>query len=145
MTGVPKPFKFLKPHYIKIKEVYAKFPADSTLKPAFADLLSVLAITMAALDSGEALQYALEGTKSGIISWGHEYLRTLGGEIATEYKKRDEKGGDTELKDIQFLIDAIIPYNMSHNAEPEAVDLLLEINRLPMLVDVSFFLFLTPA
>jgi len=34
------------------------------------------------------------------------------------------------------LIDAIIPYNMSHNAEPEAVDLLLEINRLPILVDV---------
>ncbi len=136
MTGVPKPFKFLKPDYNKIKEAYAKFPASDPLKPAFADLVSVLAITMAPPDSNEALHYALEGTKVGITSWGHEYLRTLGGEIASEYKKREEKGGDTDLKDLQFLIDAIIPYNMSHNAEPEAVDLLLEINRLPMLVDV---------
>lgn len=101
-----------------------------------ADLVSVLAITMALPENNEALHYALEGTRSGITSWGHEYLRTLGGEIASEYKKRVEKGGDTELKDIQFLIDGIVPYNMTHNSEPEAVDLLLEINRLPMLIDV---------
>ncbi|MDR3737135.1 MAG: hypothetical protein P4L10_16580 [Acidobacteriaceae bacterium] len=92
---------------------------------------------MAQPDSNEALSFALQGTRKDIVAWGHEYLRTIGGEIASEYKKRVEKGGDTELKDIQFLIDAIVPYNMTHNAEPEAVDLLLEIDRLPMLVDVS--------
>lgn len=93
---------------------------------------------MALPDSNEALNFALKGTHAGIVEWGHEYLRTLGGEIASEYKKRLEKGGDTELKDLQFLLDAIIPYNMSHNAEPEAVDLLLEIGRLPLLVDVLY-------
>jgi len=95
---------------------------------------------MAVPESNEALAFALEGTKTGITSWGHEYLRTLGGEIASEYKKRVEKGGDTELKDIQFLIDSIIPYNMTHNAEPEAVDMLLEISRLPLLIDVPLAL-----
>ena len=141
MTSVPKPFKFLKPHYTKVKEVYARCMSTDPVKPLFADLISVLAITMAVPDSNEALQYAMEGTKTGITSWGHEYLRTLGGEIASEYKKRAEKSGDAELKDLQFLIDAIIPHNMTHNAEPEAVDLLLEINRLPMLVDVFRYLF----
>ena len=96
----------------------------------------MLAITMAAPGTNEALKYALVGTRTGITLWGHEYLRTLSGEISSEYKKRVEAGHGTDLQDIQFLIDSIIPYNMTHNAEPEAVDLLLEINRLPMLIDV---------
>lgn len=139
MTSVPKPLKFLKPSYEKIKEAYARFPADGS-KKGFADLISVLAITMSAPESNESLKYALEGTRSGITAWGHEYLRTLSGDIASEYKKRQEKNEETELKDLQFLIDNIITYYMSHNVEPEAVDLLLEINRLPMLIDVSFFI-----
>lgn len=32
MTGVPKPFKFLKQHYIKIKEAYASYPPTDVLK-----------------------------------------------------------------------------------------------------------------
>ena len=35
------------------------------------------------------------------------------------------------------LIDIIIPYFMSHNEEPEAVDLLMEVEQLPKLVAVS--------
>lgn len=89
--------------------------------------------------TNEALQFALLGTKTGVTSWGHEYLRTLSGEISNTYKKRSEAGGETDLKDLEFLIDEIIPYNMHHNAEPDAVDLCLEINRLPLLVDVCIF------
>jgi hypothetical protein len=32
MTGVPKPFKFLKPHYIKIKEVYKNYNDNDPIK-----------------------------------------------------------------------------------------------------------------
>jgi 26S proteasome regulatory subunit N1 len=92
---------------------------------------------MAAVGTNEALKYALAGTRTGITQWGHEYLRTLSGEISSEYKKRVEANLGTDLPDLQFLIDSIVPYNMTHNAEPEAVDLLLEINRLPMLIDVK--------
>jgi len=144
MTSVPKPLKFLKPHYDKIKEAYVRYPADKE-KKGFADLLSVLAITMSAPDTNESLKFALEGTRSGIVNWGHEYLRTLSGEIANEYKKRLDKDGDTSLADLQFLIDDIVIYYMSHNVEPEAVDLLLEINKLHMLIDVLFLLTLSSA
>lgn len=139
MTSVPKPLKFLKPHYEKIKEAYARYPSNAT-KQGFADLLSVLAITMSAPDSNESLKYALEGSRVNMTTWGHEYLRTLSGDIANEYKKRLDKNEDTSLKDLQFLIDEIVTYYMSHNVEPEAVDLLLEINKLRMLIDV-FLLF----
>ena len=135
MTSVPKPLKFLKQHYEKIKEAYSRYPAGNE-KQGFADLISVLAITMSALDSKECLQYVLEGTKAGITNWGHEYLRKLCGDITMEYKKRVDANGDVELKDLQFLIDDIVTYYMQHNIEHEAVDLLLEINRLPMLIDV---------
>lgn len=137
MTSVPKPLKFLKPYYEKIKEAYSRFPSNAS-KKGFADLISVLAITMAAPESNESLKYALEGTRAGITAWGHEYLRTLSSDIVNEFKKRFDKDENTELKDLQFLIDDIVVYYMSHNVEPEAVDFLLEINSLPMLIDVIF-------
>ncbi len=34
------------------------------------------------------------------------------------------------MKDLLHLVDQIVPFHMSHNAEPEAVDLLLEVERL---------------
>lgn len=91
--------------------------------------------------ANEALQFALVGTRTGITSWGHEYLRTLSGEISNYYKKLSDANDVVDLKDVQFLIDEIIPYLMHHNAEPEAVDLCLEIDRLQYLIDVCFYLF----
>jgi len=44
--------------------------------------------------SGESLRYCLEGTKTNLIEWGHEYLRSLSGEIGNEYNKRVEEQKD---------------------------------------------------
>jgi 26S proteasome regulatory subunit N1 len=33
-----------------------------------------------------------------------------------------------------FIVNVIVPYNMNHNAEPEAVDLLMEVEKLDQLV-----------
>merc|ERR1719391_303098 len=45
MTSVPKPLKFLRPHYGKLKEIYESMP-DGENKRFCADVLSVLAMTM---------------------------------------------------------------------------------------------------
>jgi len=37
---------------------------------------------------------------------------------------------DCRTQDLMALVQQIVPFNMTHNAEPEAVDLLLEV-RLP--------------
>ena len=40
--------------------------------------------------SNESLKFCLEGTRRNLIDWGHEYLRSLSGEISQEYNKRVE-------------------------------------------------------
>ena len=38
-------------------------------------------------DDTEALKYCLLGTRKELVSWGHEYLRCLAGQIGQEYEK----------------------------------------------------------
>lgn len=140
MTSVPKPLKFLRAHYDTLKGVYDKWPATHDMKKTMADMLSVLAMTMAEKDSMECLKFKLVGTQVNIASWGHEYVRYLSGEIAEEYNKRvlneaELAEGECEVDDLLVLVDDIIPFQMSHNAEAEAADLLIEVQQLQKLVD----------
>ncbi|KAL5988477.1 26S proteasome non-ATPase regulatory subunit 2 A [Asimina triloba] len=76
MTSVPKPLKFIRPHYGTLKAFYEKMP-ESDIKKYLADILSVLALTMSAEGERESLKYRLLGTEGDIGSWGHEYVRTV--------------------------------------------------------------------
>lgn len=62
----------------------------------------------------------------------HITYRHLAGEIAGEWA--DMSGDDEELRlKLVGLARQIVPYNMAHNAEAEACDLLMEIERLDLL------------
>ena len=66
--------------------------------------------------------------------------RHLAEEIRGEYSDRSDKGEVAD--DLLALAKEIIPYNMQHNAETEACDLLMEIEQLELLeqyVDNSSF------
>lgn len=119
-------------------------------------LSQVLAMTMAEPGSRMSLKYKLEGTKGDLGRWGHEYLRSLAGEIGQEYSARrmrivkadgagkgeegegggkggaakamDEADGEeADVSDLIELVDDIVPFHLQHNAEAEAVDLLVEV------------------
>ena len=81
--------------------------------------------------SFESIKFCLEGTKTNLVDWGHEYLRSLSGEIGQEYNKRVESGID--MTDLMGLVEIIIPYFMKNHEEPEAVDLLMEVENLEKL------------
>lgn len=133
MTSVPKPLKFMKPHYNTMKAIYNKIRQDD-VKKVCADIISVLAMTMG--DGRECLKYRLMSDLEQIRDWGHEYVRHLAGEIAQEWADFTGAGGEGEnyLKDkLILLARQIVPYNMAHNAEAEACDLLMEIERLDLL------------
>lgn len=132
MTSVPKPLKFLRPHYGTLKSYYETMP-DSELKKYMADILSVLALTMSAEGERESLRYRLLGSEGDIGSWGHEYVRNLAGEIAQEFQKR--QGDDMPIDELMELVQQIVSFHMKHNAEPEAVDLLMEVEDLDLLVE----------
>lgn len=74
-------------------------------------------------------------------SWGHEYVRSLAGEIGQEYNQRVVDGADPDtddaFKDILDMVDVIVPFHVTHNAEAEAVDLLIEVQRLKNLLDLE--------
>lgn len=73
--------------------------------------------------------FRLQGSQDNIVSWGHEYLRNLAGEIGEEYSSRRESQASAD--DLLALVKQIAPHHMAHNAEPEAVDLLLEVSLMP--------------
>ena len=207
MTSVPKPLKFLRPHYPLLKVTYEKLAgtiaksttttteAAATTTPPMAlegeelefrarlaDVLSVLAMTLsssptAMMEPRESLKFKLGAVKDhaqmkkgkddkmqtdddedetdevkkkkkkeeddNLGSWGHEFVRSLAGEIGQEYNARvvdqgiDPEGGDEPFQDLLDLVQEIVPFHVSHNAEAEAVDLLIEVQRLQYLLNMQ--------
>ncbi|KAI8925728.1 armadillo-type protein [Entophlyctis helioformis] len=135
MTSVPKPLKFLRPHYGDLKEVFEKWP-ESEVKRFLADILSVLAMSYADEGARDSLKYRLLGSAEPASSWGHEYVRHLSAELIGEYDSLSEKEESTEHILKQAL--EIVPFLMKHNAEADACDLLVDIealDKLPEFVD----------
>jgi 26S proteasome regulatory subunit N1 len=145
MTSVPKPLKFMIPHYETMKAVYEKIASSTSpdaVKKECADVLSVLSMTMS--ENNECLKYKLKGDTSteNMDAWGHEYVRHLAGEIVAEWNDmttettegQDEAMDDLDKKnELLHLVQQIIPSQMKHHAEAEACDLLMEVERLDYL------------
>ena len=85
--------------------------------------------------SNESLKYCLEGSRRNLIDWGHEYLRSLAGEIGQLYNQRLEAQAD--VADLLFLVDIVIPIFMKNHEEPEAVDLLMEVECLERILNFT--------
>ena len=132
MTSVPKPLKFLREHYDTLKTLYERMPSDETRRFT-ADVISILAMTMSPekYGTGECLKYRLLGSREELGSWGHEYVRHLAGEVAQDWQS--ESTTPERSADLIKLVKEIVPYHMKHNAEAEAADLLMEIERLDLL------------
>ena len=186
MTSVPKPLKFLRPHYQHLKQTFEQWSNENPNKWELADILSVLAMTQTpptpaqqaaaqkASEEGEIATtpafiereslkfkqlsrelYAKSGSKSAaatasapsatstsstttpatetesagsVGSWGHEYVRNLAGEIGKEFLVRQEANASTN--DLESLVDEILPFFMKHNADFDAIDLLIETEML---------------
>jgi 26S proteasome regulatory subunit N1 len=133
MTAVPKPLKFLRPHYDKLCEAYEKWPAGEN-KDSLADTLSVLGMTYSDdEDRRDTLKYRLLAPSTDIGSWGHEYMRHLALEIGEEREKRLEEEQDTDEL-IQLTL-TLVPFFLSHNAEADAVDILSELEMIEAIKD----------
>lgn len=100
-------------------------------------MVSVIGMVASEEGSNEALKYCLEGSRRNLIDWGHEYLRSLAGEIGQVYNKRVEENAESDLSDLMFLVDIIIPHFMKNHEEPEAVDLLMEVESLERIVNFT--------
>ncbi|KAF5383134.1 hypothetical protein D9615_005031 [Tricholomella constricta] len=154
MTSVPKPLKFLRPHYPDLQALYETWPISEE-KSLFADILSVLAMTYSDTQPRGTLKYRLlsaslrpaDSPLADPGTWGHEYVRHLAAELGDEYTIREEEdvkpetptlgedgvGGKPEVKlpgtieGLRALARQCAVFLLGHNAEPDAVDLLEEL------------------
>ncbi|KAJ8515874.1 hypothetical protein ONZ45_g6768 [Pleurotus djamor] len=155
MTSVPKPLKFLRPHYPDLQVLYETWPASED-KSLFADILSVLAMTYSDTQPRGTLKYRLLAASlrpsssplSDPGSWGHEYVRHLAAELGEEYTIREEAEEEATthitgtIDDLYSLAKECATFLLTHNAEPDAVDLLQELeiaHELIELVDENTF------
>lgn len=143
MTAVPKPLKFLMPHYPLLTELYDKWKGGKSeaLVVQLADILSVLAMTYSDDGKKESLKFRLLANNDTIADWGHEYMRHLALEIGGAYQEQLGLDDDSVDRLIQLSLH-IVPFFLKHNAEADAVDLLLEIesiDKLPEYVDENTF------
>lgn len=112
-------------------------------------------------DSGkrDTLYYRLiSGTHESPGSWGHEYVRHLAAELGEEYNTRfaddedeapkvngttsaaattvtEEESREYAVDDLRKLGMELVEFFLKHNAEADAVDLLLEVEDIRSIVD----------
>ncbi|XP_008475209.1 26S proteasome non-ATPase regulatory subunit 2 [Diaphorina citri] len=126
MTSVPMPLKFLRNHYGALKEACEKM-TDQKPKKLLCSIISVLAMSQDNVEQ-ECLKYCLMAKQKDVGDWGHEYVRQLEAEIAEEWATNKY-----EKPQLLELIEDIIQFDMKHNAEIQACDLLMEIDHLELL------------
>lgn len=96
--------------------------------------MSVLSMTSTEEGKRESLKYRLLGSQEPIGSWGHEHARHLAMEVGEEYLKRSEN--DVPTDDLCKLALEIVPFFLTHNADADACDLLLETEQLAKIVEL---------
>ncbi|KAI2624184.1 26S proteasome regulatory complex, non-ATPase subcomplex, Rpn1 subunit [Hypoxylon sp. NC1633] len=139
MTAVPKPLKFLRPHYETMTKLYEEWPEGDD-KSSLADVLSVIGMTFSDEDRQDTLKYRLLSPTQDIGSWGHEYVRHLALEIGEVYTKRIT--AEEPFKDLVDLALILVPLFLKSNAEADAVDLMSDleiIEELPKFVDENTY------
>nr|CAD1827686.1 unnamed protein product [Ananas comosus var. bracteatus] len=75
----------------------------------------------------------VQDSDPGVQKLALESMRNLAGEIAQEFQKRQYD--DMPIDALMELVQQIVAFHMKHNAEPEAVDLLMEVEDLDLLVE----------
>lgn len=139
MTAVPKPLKFLRPHYEPMTKLYEKW-SEGEEKTSLADVLSVIGMTFSDEDRQDTLKYRLLAPTEDIGSWGHEYTRHLALELGEVYTKRST--ADEPYQDLIDLALTLVPLFLKSNAEADAVDLMSEleiIQDIPKFLDANTY------
>ena len=99
-----------------------------------ADIISVLSMAYGKENCRETLKYRLLGEQGPIEYWGHEYVKHLAMEVGQEYR---EVIGDVSglTESLSKIINDIVRFFLDHNAEPDAIDLLISTEQLPRIID----------
>jgi 26S proteasome regulatory subunit N1 len=136
MTSIPKPFKFLRLHYNPLKDFYYmnyENAGPSDFKHNLSDLLAVL-VMVVSNTTDTVLGWVLKGNKKNLCDWGLEFIKSLSGNIGVEFLNRIEN--EQPYEDLYDLVNIMVPFLINSHSESEAIDLLLEVEKLEMVMDL---------
>ncbi|WWD07723.1 hypothetical protein V865_005825 [Kwoniella europaea PYCC6329] len=152
MTSVPKPLKFLRPFYEEMGKIRDSWEEGlKEQRSLLASILSVLAMTYSDTGKRETLFYRLlsESTEAPGL-WGHEYVRHLAAELGEEYNSNYASELDADLggvekpeglkyttEQLKALSLELVTFFLKHNAEADAVDILLELENIQEIVELT--------
>ena len=98
------------------------------MQAEYADFLSVLSMIFGEKGARASLFYLLKGTNSNFTEWGHEYVSNLASDLGQEYEIRMENNEPCD--ELIEIVNKIVPYFVVNNAEHDAIDLLLIVDKL---------------
>lgn len=141
ISSIPKALKYLLPHYQKLKAAQAAMPSNQPSSLRLAHILAVLAMSyedesdpaQGVAAQRDALKYQLIAAplNEPIDAWGHEFARHLAKEVGEEFTAR----GGVLGTDIATVTEQLVAFFLRHNAEPDACDLLIEVDKVEALVE----------
>lgn len=135
VASVPKPLKYVRSMYAQLEKILRE-TADVAIQTRLHDVLSFVAMTIEFPDGRRAsLEHKLKGTQNELARWGHEYLRFLAGSISAEWKERT--GREEDVSHLTGFVQQIVSYMVSHQDEPTAVDLLMEIEDMNAILPLA--------
>ncbi|CRG95415.1 26S proteasome regulatory subunit RPN1, putative [Plasmodium gallinaceum] len=128
--------KVLKTHYNTLIEIHNEMKFEEC-KRKLSNMISALSTTIG--DENNIVKYVISGNKKDLINYGHEYIKNLITKLLVEYKniKEEEVSANSNaatknvtINHIYELVNIIVPYCFSHNTEYEAIDLLIEVDKI---------------
>ncbi|KAF7316023.1 26S proteasome regulatory subunit RPN1 [Mycena indigotica] len=148
IASVPKPLKVLHPLYPDLQALYETWEPSEN-KSLFADILWVLVMAYSDTQPRGTLCFCLLAAKmrptvsplSDLGSRRHEYVRHLAGELGNEDNTREQEDNEVEpvkgslpvlkvpgtIDDLRALAKECAVFLLDHNGEPDAIDLLQEL------------------
>lgn len=125
VASIPKPLKFVRRLFAQLEAAAVTMESADNARRLH-DIMSFIAMTLdAKVVKQTSLQHKLAGNHKDLDKWGHEYLRFLAGEVASEWQERTSGGRDTS--ELRGIVDDIVQFMLRHQDESSALDLLMEI------------------
>jgi len=126
VASIPKPLKYVRPFY---EDLLAHANSVEKLPHAklLFDVLALIAMTMELKTPYMSLLLKQKGTTTEIAKWGHEFLKHLAGDVAGVWAEK--VAAEESTAGLETFVDQILVFMMTHQDEPSACDLAMEIGQ----------------
>ncbi|SPJ08304.1 26S proteasome regulatory subunit RPN1, putative [Plasmodium sp. DRC-Itaito] len=130
--------KVLKTHYNTLIEIFNEMIFEEC-KKKLSNMISALSTTIG--DENNIVKFVITGNKHDLINYGHEYIKNLITKLLVEYKNLKEEENNQNglttttnkivtINHIYDIVNIVVPYCFAHNTEYEAIDLLIEVDKI---------------